>query len=70
MQRETIHQLISDKNKELERTALRTAEEVINQIAKQQGIIQTAQVRIEELRKELHELEVEKIDAESILGHE
>jgi chromosome segregation ATPase len=70
MEKDTIHQLISDKNKELERNTLRDAERVIDQIAKQQEIIQTAETKIQELRKELRELEIKQIDAKSILGHE
>ncbi len=70
MEKSTIHQLIADKNKELERNVLRSAESVIDQIAKQQDIIQKAQERIVELRKELSDLEVKQIDAKSILGQE
>jgi len=70
MEKSTIHQLIADKNKELERNILRSAESVIDQIAKQQDIIQKAQERIVELRKELSDLEVKQIDAKSILGQE
>ena len=68
MERDTIHQLVSDKNKELERVALRSAESVIEQIAEQQEIIGAAQERIVELRKELTAIEVKQIDAKSILG--
>jgi hypothetical protein len=68
MERSTIHQLVSDKNKTLEQIALRGAESIIEQIAKQQEVISTAQAKIAELRKELNELEVKQIDAKSILG--
>jgi hypothetical protein len=68
MERSTIHQLVSEKNKALENQALRGAESIIEQIAKQQEVIATAQERILELRKELTTLEVRQIDAKSILG--
>jgi hypothetical protein len=70
MQKETIHQLISDKNKEAERLVLRTAESVIEQIAQQQRTISTAQDKITELRKELHALEVKQLSPKDILGEE
>ena len=68
MDRETVHQLVADKNKELERSALRSAEEIINNIASEQGKIEQSQKRLAELRKELKELEVKQIDAKAILG--
>jgi len=68
MEKTKIHELIADKNAELERSILRSASDVINQIAKQQEIIQAAQERIVEFRKELHELELKKIDPKDILG--
>jgi len=70
MQKETIHQLIADKNKELERSTLRSAESIIDSIAKQQEIIHIAEEKIVELRKELHALEVKALDVKSILGGE
>ena len=68
MEKSTIHQIVSEKNKELERCAIRGAESIIEQIAKQQEIIGNATDRIVELRKELSDLEVKQIDAKSILG--
>lgn len=70
MQKETIHQLISDKNKQAEREVLRGAESIIEQIAKQQEIIGAAQEKIVGLRKELHDLEVKQMSAKDILGEE
>jgi hypothetical protein len=68
MEKSKIHELIADKNAELERSVLRSASDVINQISKQQEVIHLAQQRIVELRKELHELELTKIDPKDILG--
>jgi hypothetical protein len=70
MEREVIHRIVAGRNIELERQATRSAEVIINEIARQQGAISAAQTRITELRKELHELEVEHIDAKAILGGE
>ena len=70
MQKETIHQLIQDKNKELERVVLRSAESVIEQISKQQEVIRNAEEKIAELRKELLALEVKQVNAKDILGEE
>jgi hypothetical protein len=70
MQKETIHQLIQDKNKELERVVLRSAESVIEQISKQQEVIRAAEEKITELRKELLALEVKQVNAKDILGEE
>ncbi len=68
MKTETIHQLIENKNKESERLVLRSAEVVIEQIAKQQESILTANAKIVELRKELLALEVKEVKASDILG--
>lgn len=70
MQKETIRQLIADKNKDIERATLREAEHVIERIAEQQGVIEKAQERITELRKELHALEIKQLNVTSILGQE
>jgi hypothetical protein len=68
MKQETIHQIVADKNKELERHAIRSAEHIIEQIADCQSEIEHAQKRITELRKELHELEIKQLDVKQVLG--
>ena len=70
MEKATIHQIVSDRNKDLERNALRAAEDIINQIAEHQGGIETRQTKITELRKQLKDLEVKQMNAKDILGEE
>lgn len=70
MENTKIHELVSEKNREYERLALRDAEHIIEQIAKQQDNIVGAQARIVELRAELKELEVKQMSAKAILGEE
>ena len=68
MEKATIHRLVSDKNKELERATLRSAESIIEQITKEQGTVASAQKRIAELREQLKALEVKQINPAEILG--
>lgn len=68
MEREKINGIVKEKNERLERDALRSAEEIIDTIAKEQGNIQKAEKRIIELRNELKELTVSQLDANQLLG--
>lgn len=65
-----LNTIIIRQNERRERHALDEAENLIEQIAcKQQGIIKT-QAEIADLRKRLNDLQVEQLDATSILGGE
>ncbi len=68
MQKETIHQLVSDKNKEFERMALRNAESIIETISQHQDLIAKSQEEIVKLRGELKALEIKQMNATDILG--
>jgi hypothetical protein len=70
MERTKLSGLIKDKNAELERTALRTAEQIIEAIALEQQRILDSQQNIVELRKDLKSLEVTQLDTTAILGEE
>ena len=70
MERTKLSGLIKDKNAELERTALRTAEQIIEAIALEQQKILDSQQNIVELRKDLKSLEVTQLDTTAILGEE
>lgn len=70
MERATIHEIVSAKNKHLERAAIQTAEQIINQIADQQHVVLVATDKITALRKELNDLEIQQVSAKQILGEE
>jgi hypothetical protein len=70
MHTDKLKSIIAEKNDHLERQALRTAEDIIGQIAGRQTSIAKAEAEIVELRKQLTSLEVEQMDAKSILGSE
>lgn len=63
-----IQQIIKDKNEQRERVAVRTAEDIIESIIKEQHAVTSAQERIKALREELAKLQVEQIDQSAILG--
>lgn len=63
-----LNQIINEKNQDLERKALRTAEQLIEQIAQQQSIITEAEEQIIELRKQLKTLTIKQLDNKIILG--
>lgn len=65
-----LQSIITRKNEELGRDALRRAEYVIEQIADYQQQISRSQQNIDELRKELVALQVEQLDPTAILGGE
>ncbi len=70
MDQSKLKSIIAKKNEHLEYQALNTAEDIINQIARQQSAITTAQNNIVQLRQQLVELSVEQLDASTILGGE
>lgn len=63
-----LRRLIDEKNERREESALRTAANLIDEIAKEQQNISESNARIVRLRKELSELEVEQVDPAVILG--
>ena len=68
MEHDKIRQIIRNKNEQLERLALRTAEEIIGSIADQQRLITAAEGQIQNLRHELKQLVVEQLDPTVLLG--
>ena len=70
MERDRLHGLIKEKNERLEREALRTAEGIIEAIAKSQARIVDEQRNIAELRAQLKALSVAQLDAAELLGQE
>ena len=68
MKQEQLHQIIKDKNEQRERHVLRTAEDIIESIVQEQQTIIACNERIESLRKELTTLQVQELDAATILG--
>lgn len=65
-----LQSIIVEKNKQRERETLYTAENIIESIAKKQAQIASIQADIAALRGDLTKLEVEQIDATTILGGE
>ena len=63
-----LRRLIDEKNERREESALRTAANLIDEIAKEQQNISESSARIARLRKELTELQVEQVDPAVILG--
>jgi len=70
MRQEQLHQIIKDKNEQLERQALRSAEEIIEQIVREQQKLREATKKIDELRAELKALEIAQLNPSTILGQE
>lgn len=68
MESEKLRQIIQDKNEQRERHALRSAEEIIEAIVKEQVAISASTRRIDDLRKELATLQVQTLDPAAILG--
>lgn len=68
MTTDKLTQIIADKNEHLEREAIRRASQIIDEIARSQEIVADQTRRIETLRKELTELQVQQISTSSILG--
>lgn len=63
-----IVDLVVKRNEESERDTLREAEHIINAILHEQQKITCANKAIEELRKELTELQAEQVDVAEVLG--
>ena len=70
MNAEQLRQIVREKNEQRERVAVRTAEDIIESIVKEQQGITAAQTRIQKLREELTKLQVEQLDDRQILGGE
>ena len=67
---EQLQKIITHKNEALERSALGSAEAMIEAIIKHQKAISHSQACIEEIRKDLRALEVEALDPRAVLGGE
>ena len=70
MKTDQIQKIIQYKNEERERMVVHTAEQIIDAIVKEQKVIAAAQVRIDVLREDLLELEVEQLSPKAVLGGE
>ncbi len=68
MERTKLDTLIKEKNERLERDTLRTAESIIDSIAKEQEGIRKANERIAEFRTELKALSITHMNASELLG--
>lgn len=69
MKTDTLQKLIARQNERLEDNAAAQASEIINKIAELQQAKLDADKEIEELRMELKSIQVNQIDATSILGN-
>lgn len=63
-----LQQIIDQKNERLEREAVYTAEEHIDQILKLNDVIESAKKAILEHQAALKALEVKTVDAKAIIG--
>ena len=70
MDNSKLQAIIGRKNDQLERHALEEAAGIIDAITNRQLLIVRAQSDIKELREKLTALEIEQLDAASILGGE
>lgn len=68
METAKLVKLIAENNERREYQTLREAESVIGQIVHEQGVIKASQEKIEKLRKELADLNVQTLDAREVLG--
>lgn len=68
MDRDKLNRIIEKQNEEREYQALRQAESIIAEIAKEQNRKRQADERIVELRTDLKALEVEQLDQAEVLG--
>ena len=68
MKQEQLHQIIQEKNERRERDVLRTAEQLIEEIIKEQQQINISTERIRTLRHDLTALQVQELSAVTILG--
>lgn len=68
MNQDKIQQIIDSKNEQRERQIVRSAEEIIENIIREQQAIAASNERIVKLREELAALEVTPINASAVLG--
>ena len=68
MEPKKLNEIIRDKNEQLERSALRSAEQLIEEIVTEQAKISRSTERINSLREQLTALEVQQIDPKVVLG--
>ncbi len=68
MKSEQIQQIISEKNEQRERQIVRSAEDIIENIVREQQAIAASAARIQAFREELAKLQVEELDPTAILG--
>ena len=67
METTKLRDIITKKNEQLEQSALRTAEQIIEGIVEQQRRMKAAKEEITALRKELAALDVPQLDPTTIL---
>lgn len=67
MENSIIQNLVDERNKRLEKDALNSATDIIDEIVSEQNLIKLSQNRITQLRKQLTSLEIEQLDAKIIL---
>ena len=68
MDSEKLREIINNKNEQRERHMTRSAEDIIDNILKEQANISASNERIVKLREELKSLTVTPIDPSSVLG--
>lgn len=68
MDPQKLKDLIAEKNDRRERETLRTAEQLIDDIAREQESIRRCNANIAKLREELKTLSVNTLDASEVLG--
>ena len=68
METKKLEEIIRGKNAQLEHRALESAEQIIEDIVKEQALITASSKRIEVLRDLLAKLQVQEIDPKAVLG--
>lgn len=63
-----LREIIQNKNEQRERHVVKTAEEIVEGIIREQQAIVASQSRIQALRKDLADLQVDELDPTTILG--
>lgn len=70
MNADKLKDIINRKNEQLEADAVRTAEELINDIVELTECIANAEKAIAAKREELKKLEIQTVNADAVLGKE
>lgn len=69
MTNDKLNEIIKRKNEDLEESTVRYARNIIDAIGNNQVKVKALNKETEELRAELKSLEIEQLDATSILGN-